>query len=297
MAEEEIGDFPLPYKVGTFIGLTRHRICYDLKSFQTQDRHKRTWSGDMHMAEDSYHLSSSSVTPEQLRSRPRGRREESGGQHDRDGGDEGGDGEDDSADGGGGSGYDGGDGGHGGGHDGGMGGGSGGGEGGGGGGAGGSLNGDCYGYGGGGDDGYSGGGLGGDGGGGDGDYFVSSDMAMHENQTYISPGDLLSNLLSNEGLDAEFRGSRILDDISMLMQENDLERRRSQVARPQKPLDVDLNDPPSGPLDDTFALGGTPSSAFAADPSAHPGPSMSPQRTPNKMEHDGDRDEDEISLA
>ncbi|QHO45563.1 uncharacterized protein DS421_6g180020 [Arachis hypogaea] len=88
----------------------------------------------------------------------------------------------------------------------------------------------------------------------------SSDEAVHEIQTYISLSEILSDLLGNEGLDAEFGGSRFLDEISVTMQEDDLARCRYPVAGPETHLDVDLNEPPSEHLDDTFAMGGTPPS-------------------------------------
>nr|XP_025678369.1 glycine-rich RNA-binding protein 3, mitochondrial-like [Arachis hypogaea] len=91
-------------------------------------------------------------------------------------------------------------------------------------------------------DSYGDGGLCSNGGGGVvrqrfGDYFIgvpSSDVAMHESQTYISLGEMLSNLLGSEGLDAEFGGSCFLDKISMIMQEDDLARHRSQECIPDE---------------------------------------------------------------
>ncbi|XP_015965310.1 uncharacterized protein LOC107489037 [Arachis duranensis] len=80
-------------------------------------------------------------------------------------------------------------------------------------------------FGGGGYDSYGGGALCNAGGGGDtgrgfGDYFIgcpSNDTAMHDSQTWMSPDEMLSNLLGSEGLDAKYGGSRFLEKISIIM--------------------------------------------------------------------------------
>ncbi|RYR55473.1 hypothetical protein Ahy_A06g030684 [Arachis hypogaea] len=100
-----------------------------------------------------------------------------------------------------------------------------------------------------------------------GDYFVgvpNDDHAVHESQTWVSPGQLFSALLTNDGLDAEFGGSHFLVEISAIMQENDAARRRTQITGTQAHLDVDLNEPPSAPAHEYFALGGTPPSAYVS---------------------------------
>ncbi|RYQ83288.1 hypothetical protein Ahy_B10g101942 [Arachis hypogaea] len=125
------------------------------------------------------------------------------------------------------------------------------------------------------------------------------DVAMHESQKCISLGQMLLNLLGSEGLDTDFGESRFLDEISMIMQEDDLARRRSQVDGSQAHLDVNLNEPLTGLVDDTFALGGTPPSSFATPTLAHPGPSTSQEHIPDEMEldRDGDGQADEVPLT
>ncbi|RYQ98574.1 hypothetical protein Ahy_B07g086323 [Arachis hypogaea] len=58
-----------------------------------------------------------------------------------------------------------------------------------------------------------------------GDYFArvpTCDDSLQEHQTYISPGQMWSDLLGSEGLEAEFGASHFLDEISMIMQEDEL---------------------------------------------------------------------------
>ncbi|RYR27350.1 hypothetical protein Ahy_B01g051398 [Arachis hypogaea] len=134
-----------------------------------------------------------------------------------------------------------------------------------------------------------------------GDYFVwvpTCDDSLAEHQTYISLGQMLSELMGSEGLDVEFGGSHFLDEINIIMQEYELARRRSRAR-----VDVDINEPPSGPVDDTFALGRTPPSTFDAPSTSQPGPSVSqpgtPKVVPQKAAKDGDRgdEEDDVPLA
>nr|XP_025661734.1 protein argonaute 2-like [Arachis hypogaea] len=102
--------------------------------------------------------------------------------------------------------------------------------------------GEWYGSGMGDDLGQGGGGLGG---GPFGDYFIgvpSDDHAVHESQTW----------------------------------EDDAERRRTQITGTQAHLDVDLNEPPSGPAHEYFALGGTPPSAYAGGVHSVAEPSTAP---------------------
>ncbi|RYR04097.1 hypothetical protein Ahy_B06g083670 [Arachis hypogaea] len=86
------------------------------------------------------------------------------------------------------------------------------------------------------------------------------------------PGDLLTS----DGLDVEFGGSNFLDEINAIMQEDDAERRRTQITGTQAHLDVDLNEPPSGPAHEYFALGGTPPSAYAGGVHSVAEPSTAP---------------------
>ncbi|RYQ92749.1 hypothetical protein Ahy_B09g098967 [Arachis hypogaea] len=110
-----------------------------------------------------------------------------------------------------------------------------------------------------------------------GDYFVgvpADDHTLHESQPWVSLGMLFSDLLASDGLDVDFGGSHFLNEISAIMQEDDAARRRGQLTGTQAPLDVDLNEPPSVPVHDYFALGGTPPSASHS----FAGPSRAPVR-------------------
>ncbi|QHO11193.1 uncharacterized protein DS421_15g496030 [Arachis hypogaea] len=84
---------------------------------------------------------------------------------------------------------------------------------------------------------------------------------------------MFSDFLAGDGLDAEFGGTHFLDKINAIMQEDDAARRRLQMTGTQPPLDVNLNEPPSVPPPDYFALGGTPPSAYAAGSHSVAGPS------------------------
>nr|XP_025628892.1 uncharacterized protein LOC112722136 [Arachis hypogaea] len=114
-----------------------------------------------------------------------------------------------------------------------------------------------------------------------GDYFVgvpADDYALHESQPWVSPETLFSDLLASDGLDAEFGGSHFIDETSAIMQEDDAARRRDQMTGTQAPLDVHLNEPPSVPAHEYFALGGTPPSAYTAGSHSVAGPSRTPIR-------------------
>ncbi|RYR23302.1 hypothetical protein Ahy_B03g068543 [Arachis hypogaea] len=111
------------------------------------------------------------------------------------------------------------------------------------------------------------------------DYFVGvpdDDHTLQESQPWVSLGMLFSDLLASDGLDADFGGSHFLDEISAIMQEDDAARRWGQMTGTQAPLDVDLNELPSVPPPDYFALGGTPPSAYAAGSHSVVGPSRAP---------------------
>ncbi|QHO38346.1 uncharacterized protein DS421_4g119540 [Arachis hypogaea] len=88
---------------------------------------------------------------------------------------------------------------------------------------------------------------------------------------------------------------RFLDEISAIMQEDEAARGRSQTMGTQGPLDVDLNDPPSVPPPDYFALGGTPASAHTAGSHSVAGPSSSrPLRVqPRTPAHAAPQDEED----
>ncbi|XP_015935710.1 uncharacterized protein LOC107461678 [Arachis duranensis] len=93
-----------------------------------------------------------------------------------------------------------------------------------------------------------------------GDYFIgipTCDKSLAEHQTYISLGQMLSELMGSEGLDAKFGGSHFFDEISMIMQEDELARRRSPIVGSQARVDVDLNEPPSGPMDTPICVPST----------------------------------------
>nr|XP_025633888.1 glycine-rich cell wall structural protein 1.0-like [Arachis hypogaea] len=70
--------------------------------------------------------------------------------------------------------------------------------------------------------------------------------------------------------------------------EDEAARRGPQVSGQQTPIDMDLNEPPSGLLDETFALGDTPFLVVATAPPDRTGPSRPPGPTKN---------EDEVPLA
>ncbi|XP_016195625.1 putative glycine-rich cell wall structural protein 1 [Arachis ipaensis] len=58
-----------------------------------------------------------------------------------------------------------------------------------------------------------------------------------------------------------------------------------------------VNELPSGLIDETFSLGGTPPSAFAITTAAQPRPLTSQEYRSDDMEHDGDKDDDDVPVA
>ncbi|RYQ97480.1 hypothetical protein Ahy_B08g093527 [Arachis hypogaea] len=129
-----------------------------------------------------------------------------------------------------------------------------------------------------------------------GDYFVSvhaHDQTLQESTPWVSPTTMFSDLLAGDGLDANFGGSHFLDEISAIMQEDDAAGRRGQTSGTQAPLDVDLNEPPTMPAPDSFALGGTPPSAYTDASHSVAGPSGEPvqPRPPEKPAPDEEEDE------
>ncbi|RYR16237.1 hypothetical protein Ahy_B04g073232 [Arachis hypogaea] len=92
-----------------------------------------------------------------------------------------------------------------------------------------------------------------------GDYFVGvpgDDHAVHESQTWVSPGTLFSDLLPSDDLDAEFGGSHFLDEISAIMH---------MMMRHV-----------GGSAHEYFALGGTSHSADTGGAHSVAGPSRAP---------------------
>ncbi|RYR25208.1 hypothetical protein Ahy_B02g058864 [Arachis hypogaea] len=130
-----------------------------------------------------------------------------------------------------------------------------------------------------------------------GDYFVgvpAHDQTLQESTPWVSPGTMFSDFLAGDGLDADFGGSYFLDEISAIMQEDDAARRRGQMSGTQAPLDVDLNEPPTMPAPDFFALGGTPPSAYTAGVDSDAGPSGAPVQPRPPAQPAPDEEEDEI---
>ncbi|QHN81369.1 uncharacterized protein DS421_20g686280 [Arachis hypogaea] len=130
-----------------------------------------------------------------------------------------------------------------------------------------------------------------------GDYFVgvpADDQTLQESTPWVSPGMMFSDFLAGDGLDADFGGSHFLDEITAIMQEDDAARRRGQSSGTQAPLDVDLNEPPTTPAADHFALGGTPTSAYIAASHSVAGPSGAPVQPRPPAQPAPDEEEDEI---
>ncbi|QHO21148.1 uncharacterized protein DS421_11g344170 [Arachis hypogaea] len=139
-----------------------------------------------------------------------------------------------------------------------------------------------------------------------GDYFVGvpvDDQTLQKSTPWVSPGSMFSDFLAGDGIDADFGGSHFLDEISIIMQEDEVARRRGQTSGTQAPLDVDLNEPPSVAPVQTFALGGTPPSAHTAGPHSIVGPSSSrpvhvqprtPAQPPSEDEEDEIEDEEPL---
>ncbi|RYR39432.1 hypothetical protein Ahy_A09g044972 [Arachis hypogaea] len=97
-----------------------------------------------------------------------------------------------------------------------------------------------------------------------GDYFVGvpgHDQTLQESTPWVSPGTMFSDFLASDTLDADYGGEHFLDEITAIMQEDEAGHRGGQTTRSQAHLDVDLNEPPSVPQTEHFALGGTPPSA------------------------------------
>ncbi|QHN79390.1 uncharacterized protein DS421_19g669670 [Arachis hypogaea] len=112
-----------------------------------------------------------------------------------------------------------------------------------------------------------------------GDYFVgvpADDQTLQESTPWVSPGMMFSDFMAGDELDADFGRSHFLEEITAIMQEDDADRRRCQSSGTQAPLDVDLNEPPTMPAADHFALGGTPPSAYTAASHSVAGPSRAP---------------------
>ncbi|QHO02171.1 uncharacterized protein DS421_13g421560 [Arachis hypogaea] len=132
-----------------------------------------------------------------------------------------------------------------------------------------------------------------------GDYLVGVppyDPTPQESRPWVSPGSTFSDLLAGVGFDGDL-GSPFFDDISAIMHDDEAVPGRSQTTGTQAPLDVDLNEPPSVPPPEYFALGGTPASAHTAGSHSVAGPSSSrpvhvQPRTPAQPAPQ-DEDEDE----
>ncbi|XP_015964832.1 uncharacterized protein LOC107488585 [Arachis duranensis] len=110
------------------------------------------------------------------------------------------------------------------------------------------------------------------------DYFIGvlgDDQTLQESTPWVSPSSTFSDFLAGVGLDADFGGSHFLDEISAIMQEDEAARGQGQMTGTQAPLDVDLNETPSVPPPDYFALGGTPASTYTAGSHLVSGPSSS----------------------
>ncbi|RYQ84515.1 hypothetical protein Ahy_B10g103892 [Arachis hypogaea] len=104
----------------------------------------------------------------------------------------------------------------------------------------------------------------------------------------------LGDYAMGDGFDADFGGSHFLDEITAIMQEDDAARRRGQSSGTHAPLDVDLNEPPTMPAADHFALGGTPPSAYTTASHSVAGPYEAPLQPRPPAQPAPDEDEDEI---
>ncbi|QHN83354.1 uncharacterized protein DS421_20g704050 [Arachis hypogaea] len=130
-----------------------------------------------------------------------------------------------------------------------------------------------------------------------GDYFVgvpADDQTLQESTPWVSPGTMFSDFMASDGLDADFGGSHFLDEITAIMQEDDAACRHGQSSGTQAPLDVDLNEPPTMPAVDHFALGGTPPSSYTAVSHSVAGPSGAPVQPRPPAQPAPDEEEDEI---
>ncbi|RYQ96893.1 hypothetical protein Ahy_B08g092817 [Arachis hypogaea] len=129
------------------------------------------------------------------------------------------------------------------------------------------------------------------------------DLALQDNTPWVSPNSMFPDFIASDGLVAEFGGPHFLEDIRTIMQEDDASRGWHQTTGTQAPLDVDLNEPATVPPVQTFALGGTPTSAHTLGSHSVAGPSSSrpvhvPPRPPTAdvPEDDSNSIEDEEPL-
>ncbi|QHN76440.1 uncharacterized protein DS421_19g643890 [Arachis hypogaea] len=134
-----------------------------------------------------------------------------------------------------------------------------------------------------------------------GDYFVGvppDDHTRQEIRPWVSPGSTFSDLLAGVVFDGDL-GSPFFDDITAIMHDDEAVPGRSQTTGTQAPLDVDLNEPPSVPPPEYFALGGTPASAHTTGSHSVAGPSSSRSvhvqpRTPTQPAPQDEDEDDEI---
>ncbi|QHO18912.1 uncharacterized protein DS421_11g324500 [Arachis hypogaea] len=135
-----------------------------------------------------------------------------------------------------------------------------------------------------------------------GDYFVGvppHDHTLQESMPWVSPSSTFSDFLAGVGFVGDFGGSPFLDEISAIMHDDEAARGWSQTTGTQAPLHVDLNEPPSVPPPEYFALGGTPASAHTARSHSVVGPSSSQPvhvqpRTPAQPAPQDEDEDDEI---
>nr|XP_025652745.1 serine/threonine-protein phosphatase 7 long form homolog [Arachis hypogaea] len=131
-----------------------------------------------------------------------------------------------------------------------------------------------------------------------GDYFVSvpgDDQTLQDSTPWVSPGSMFPDFLASDSIVAEFGGPHFLEDIQTIMQEDEAGGGRAQTTGSQAPLDVDLNQPATVPPVQTFAMGGTPTSAHPLGSHSVAGPSSSrpihvQPRTPTADAPDDDDD-------
>ncbi|RYR24314.1 hypothetical protein Ahy_B02g057809 [Arachis hypogaea] len=130
-----------------------------------------------------------------------------------------------------------------------------------------------------------------------GNYFVgvpADDQTLQESTPWVSPGSMFSDFLAADGLDAAYSGSHFLDELTAIMQEDDAARRCGQSSGTPAPLAVDLNESPSMPVADPFALGGTPPSAYTAASHSSAGPSGASVQPRPPAQPAPDEEDDEI---
>ncbi|RYR68311.1 hypothetical protein Ahy_A03g014807 [Arachis hypogaea] len=135
-----------------------------------------------------------------------------------------------------------------------------------------------------------------------GDYFVgvpSDDHTLQESTPWMSPSSTFSDFLAGVGYGGDFGGSPFLDEISAIMHDDEAARGQSQTTGTHAPLHVDLNEPPSVPPPEYFALGGTPASAHTVGSHSVVGPSSSrpvhvQPRTPVQPAPQDENKDDEI---